>query len=504
MNTKIILIIIMFAISLASCTNKGMHDEHDEHSDHEDEKVQLTAYGDEFELFAEADAFVVGKTSNVLSHFSWLKNFKALEEGSITIKLIVNGKETIQTLEQPTRKGIFSFDITPESAGNGQLKFEINISNTIYQISIADITVFETEHAADEASEENVVSKTNTTVFTKEQSWKIDYASELPKNEPFGQIIKTTAKIQSSQGEEMIISAKTNGIVVISNDNISEGKDVADGQVLFKIAGGELADNNLTVTYTEAKNNFEKSKADYERVKELSENKIVSEKELLIAKNQFDNYKAIFDNLNKNFNSSGQSVTSPMIGFIKQIFVQNGTYVESGQAIAIVSQNKTLLLNAEVQQKYATTLGSIVTATIRTTYDNKVYSLEELNGSIVSFGKATNTDNYLIPVKLKIDNKGSFISGGFVEVNLKLQSNNMALTIPNSSLIEDQGSYFVYVQINPELFEKREVKIGVSDGLKTEILSGISKNERIVTNGAIHIKLAQATGGLDAHSGHVH
>ena len=87
---------------------------------------------------------------------------------------------------------------------------------------------------------------------------------------------------------------------------------------------------------------------------------------------------------------------------------------------------------------------------------------------------------------------------------MKTQGSTKALTIPNSALLEEQGFYFVFVQITPELFEKREVKIGGSDGLKTEIIKGISSSERIVTKGAVLIKLSQASGALDAHSGHVH
>ena len=191
-------------------------------------------------------------------------------------------------------------------------------------------------------------------------------------------------------------------------------------------------------------------------------------------------------------------------GFVKQLFVQNGQYVEAGQPIVSISQNKTLLLRSEVQQKYASILSAINSANIRTLHDNKTYTLEQLNGKVLSFGRTTNSDNYLIPLILQIDNKGDFISGGFVELFLKTLTNTQALTIPNSALLEEQGIYFVYVQITPELFEKREIKPGATDGLRTEILKGITQSERIVTKGAILIKLAQATGALDAHSGHVH
>jgi multidrug efflux pump subunit AcrA (membrane-fusion protein) len=193
-----------------------------------------------------------------------------------------------------------------------------------------------------------------------------------------------------------------------------------------------------------------------------------------------------------------------MNGFVKQIFVQNGQYVEAGQPIVSISQNKTLLLRAEVQRKFAPVLGMIHSANIHTLYDNQTYTLEELNGKVVSFGRNTNGDNYLIPISLQIDNKGAFMPGGFVELFLKTITNTQALTVPNSALLEEQGNYFVFVQVHPELFEKREVKTAASDGLKTEILKGLSPEERIVTKGAILVKLAQATGTLDAHSGHVH
>ncbi len=225
---------------------------------------------------------------------------------------------------------------------------------------------------------------------------------------------------------------------------------------------------------------------------------------MLIAKNQYDNTKVIYDNLNENFDAAGERITSSMNGYIKQVFIQNGQYVEAGQPVVIISQNKTLVLRAEVQQKFAPILSTINSANIRTIHDNQTYSLEQLNGEVLSFGRNTNNDNYLIPISLQIDNKGSFVSGGFVELYLKTVSNSQAVTIPNSALLEEQGIYFVFVQVTPELFEKREVKVGVTDGLKIEVLEGIAQQERIVTTGAILVKLAQATGSLDAHSGHNH
>ncbi|PKP51427.1 MAG: efflux RND transporter periplasmic adaptor subunit [Bacteroidetes bacterium HGW-Bacteroidetes-1] len=501
MNYKIFLGVLL-AFAIASCSPTGH--ENEKHEDPEAVKFQYTSYSNNFELFAEADAFIVGVEANVLSHFSVLPDFKAVEHGSITIVLAINGKEVRQKLDKPTRKGIYSFNIIPETAGKGTMKFEISNEQGNFVVDVPEFTVFSELKAAEAAASKIVVSETNATFFTKEQSWKVDFATDFPTAEPFGQVIKTTALVQSSQGSELVVSAKTNGIVLFNSGVVIEGREVTAGQSLFSVSGGNFADNNIAVKYTEAKSNFEKASADYERSKELAKDKIVSEKDLLSAKNQYENTKAVFDNLNKNFNASGQTIASPQAGFIKQVFVKNGAYVDAGQPIAVVSQNKSLVLNAEVPSKYVPVLANIKTANIRSINDNRSFSLEQLNGKVLSYGKAANSDNYLIPVVLQIENNGSFVSGSFVEVYLKTFSDRITLVVPTTSLLEEQGTYFVWVQVHPELFEKREVIIGGTDGLKAEIKQGISPADRIVTRGAMLIKLAQATGTLDAHSGHVH
>jgi RND family efflux transporter MFP subunit len=500
---KFKIIALAFIVSLFIACHSS-HEHRETHAEQEEVKFQYTAYSEAFEVFAEADAFIVGEKANVLSHFSILPNFKAIEQGSITIVLTINGKEVRQKLDKPTRKGIFSFDITPETVGKGTLKFEIANENGNFVVDVPEVTVFKELKEAEEMASKIVVSQTNATFFTKEQSWKVDFATAYPLTEPFGQVIKTTALVQSAQGSELVISAKTNGIVTFASEALLEGRNVTAGQSLFTISGGNFADNNISVKYAEAKSNYEKANADYERAKELAKDKIVSEKDLLSAKNQYENAKAVFDNFSKNFNASGQTITSPQTGFIKQVFVKNGAYVDAGQPIAVVSQNKSLILSAEVPSRFASVLANIKTANIRTITDNRSFSLDQLNGKVLSYGKAANSDNYMIPVTLQIENNGSFVGGSFVEVYLKTFSDNSALVVPKTALLEEQGNFFVWVQIHPELFEKREVFVGGTDGIHTEVLKGITSNERIVTRGTMLIKLAQAAGALDAHSGHVH
>jgi RND family efflux transporter MFP subunit len=479
------------------------HETGEEHG-HQEVKINITAYSDAFEMFAEADPFVVGKPSRVLSHFSHIPEFSPLETGNVAIRLEVNGESILQRLEKPTRKGIYSFNIKPEISGAGQLVFDIETGSGNYRVVAPDITVYRHEEDAYGAAEKTGPDHTNATVFTKEQSWKIDFATELPEQEPFGEVIKTTARVLSAQNDEMVLTSKTNGVALFTNATVLPGNKVSSGQALFMVSGSNFADNNSTVRFVEAKNNYEKAKLDYERIQKLAADKIVSRKELLEAKNTFENAGAIFNNLNKNFSASGQTIKSPVNGFIKNLYVQNGEYVEAGQPVALVSQNRKLMLYAEVQPKYAADLTFLKTANIQTANKQKTWSLEQLNGKIISWGKSANHDNYLVPVHLEIDNNGEFFPGTFVKAFLKTTSDQHALTIPLSALLEEQGLYYVFVQITPELFEKREIKTGASDGIKTEVPGGLRPDERVVTKGAVFIKLSQSSGALDPHAGHVH
>jgi membrane fusion protein, heavy metal efflux system len=126
-----------------------------------------------------------------------------------------------------------------------------------------------------------------------------------------------------------------------------------------------------------------------------------------------------------------------------------------------------------------------------------------LNGKIVSYGKSTSANSAFLPITFEIDNIGNLIAGSVAEVFLKSSTIPNALTIPVSALMEEQGSFYVYVQLGGESFQKREIKIGASDGENVQVISGVSEGERVVTKGAYQIKLSSASGELPAH-GHEH
>jgi len=502
---KNILYVFVLLFSITACNQKEPSIAIDSHAghDHGEVKLMLTEYSDRFELFAEADPFVKDISSEILAHFTNLSDFSPLKDASITAKLVIGEKEYSQTIENPVNSGIYKFTIKPEVNGSGELIFYIKSTNENHQIG-CKIVVYGDEHTAIHIAEKKNIEHVGAIAFTKEQSWKIDFETVFPLEEEFGKVIKTTAQILPNQNSETLITAKTNGVVKFY-ENILEGQELATGATLISISGKGLANDNAEVRYLEAKNNYELAKANYDRKSALVQKQIVSEKEVETAKAEFDNSKAVFDNLKDNFNENGQLVSSPIKGVVKHIYVANGQYVQAGDVLfSLVSENK-LIVKAEVQQKNYPILSSISSFNIKSVTNKKAYTMKELNGTLLSFGKNIDeSEGYLIPVNFQIDNSKEFLPGSFVDIFIKTTTNKKAIVVPNTALLEEQGTFYIFVQLTPELFEKREVKIGLSDGINTEILSGIDKAERIVSKGAIIVKLAAVSNSLDPHAGHVH
>lgn len=492
---------LFVALTLAACTH---HPHATEEGHLHEESLLFTAYNGDYELYAEADPFVVGEQSHLLVHFTHLDSFKPLQEGSVVVTLHQEEGEKISGRAELVSDGIYTLSLEPTMTGTGSLLFDIHSSDGISQIALHDITLYDHEHEAHMAAEEGADGGGNLLHFTKEQSWKINFATEEVKKEPFGETIRTVAQVEPSQGDEQVVVAKAGGIVLFEGRDILPGIDVRSGQNLFSMVGGGVADNNMEVRYAEAVAEYDKARREYERKRALAEDHIVSESDLLEAETTFKNSEAVYLNLRKSISAGGkQLIRAPMNGFVKQLFVRNGEYARAGEPLLVVSGNRDLYLKAELQPKYYPHLDRISTAHIKMMQSGRTYRLEDLNGRVVSYGRSTDLNNPLIPLLFQVENSVELLPGSFVELYIKLQGSDEAITVPVGSLVEEMGSYFLYVQVTPELFEKRAVVIGKSDGLRREIIEGLSAGERIVSKGAMMVKLSQATGQLDAH-GHGH
>lgn len=338
-------------------------------------------------------------------------------------------------------------------------------------------------------------------IFTKAQAEKTDFKVEEVQPKTFQQVIKTTGQILPAPGDEAVIVATSNGIVSFSNKRLTEGATVNKGETLFTILSKNIAEGDH---YSKLKAGYERAKAEYQRAESLVKEKIISQKEYETAKLEYENAKIAFDAVSGHRTGNGVGVTSPLQGFVKNILVKEGEYISVGQPLATVSQNKRLILRAEVSEKHYHTLKNIRSANFKTPYDNHVYALSELNGRTLSFGKASDGSSFYIPVSFEFDNKGEVVPGTFVEVFLLAGEQENALTLPVSALTNEMGIFYVYVQLDEEGYRKQEVTIGANNGKEVQILKGIHAGEHVVTRGAYQVKMASASGAIPHGHSHEH
>ncbi|MBE0423335.1 MAG: efflux RND transporter periplasmic adaptor subunit [Lutibacter sp.] len=492
-----IMLLGIFIIAFTSCNKKAETKEGSAL-----EPLAYTIYTQNSELFVEFKPLVVGEISKFAAHFTVLgDNFKALTDATITVSLIVGDQGIKNSVAAPSSPGIFRLALSPKTAGTGTLVFDIQTKDFTDKITIENVVIYpDTKTALAKQPEEAEIGAIS---YLKEQAWKVEFANQAIKKQPFNDVIKTSGQILSAPGDEMIVTAKASGVIVFTGKNTIVGSAVNSGSSLFTISGGDMAESNIDASVKEAKAIYLKAKADYERSKLLVADKIVSEKDHQQVKLQFDNAQTAYQTVAKNYSSKGLNVLSPMSGFVKNVLVTEGQYVPSGTPLATISKNKKLIVQAHVSQNYFGRLSSISSANFKTPQSDAVYNTTALNGRIISYGKSASAAVPFIPVTFEIDNEGQLVSGSIVEIYLKSSAIADALVVPVSALIEEQGVFYVYVQTGGESFQKREVKLGGSDGLNVQILSGISENERVVTKGGYQIKLSSASGALPAH-GHEH
>ena len=356
------------------------------------------------------------------------------------------------------------------------------------------------EHAG-HSHESEEAKHSDEIIFPKAQAAKTTFEVREIQPASFNQVVKTTGRVLAAPGDEAVIVATSNGVVSFSSNKLTEGTKVQKGQSLFQISSKDIAEGDY---YTKVKATYEAAKASYDRAEALVKDKIISQKEFESTKLEFENAKTAYDAVSNNKTAKGVSVNAPINGHMKNILVKEGEYITVGQPLATVSQNQRLVLRAEVSQRYYNAMQSVKSANFKTPYDNKVYSLEDLNGRLLSFGKTSNENSFFIPVSFEFDNKGEVIPGSFVEVYLISAPIENTLSIPVSALTNEMGIYYVYVQIDEEGYRKQEVALGANNGKEVQIIKGLHPGDRVVTKGAYQVKMASASGAIPHGHSHEH
>lgn len=334
-------------------------------------------------------------------------------------------------------------------------------------------------------------------MFKKANAEAVGLMTEKVAPAPFAEVIKTSGQIQAAQGSESVLVATVPGIVTLGSTRFVDGTAVRKGETILSLASENLSDGDVA---SRAKIAYETAQKEYERMSDLVGDKIVSQKEFEQAKLAYENAKVAYEAVKGKHSAKGVAVTAPIQGFLKNILVKEGDYATVGQPLATIAQNNRLVLKADVSEKYYAQLPLIRSAYFKTPYDDQVYQLDQLNGRLLSYGRSSGSNSFYVPVLFEFDNKGAIIPGSFVEIYLLGKQLENVISVPMSALVEEQGSYWVYIRLDEDCYKKQLVTIGADNGKQVQILSGLKADDEVVTQGAYQIKLASASNAIPAHS----
>lgn len=474
----------------------GGHEEHDDH-EHEEGTSSYTLFANDYELFVEFPTLVVGQVSDFAAHFTRLSTYKPVSEGKLTISIAQGNRGIHHSVEAPSSPGIFRPALQPKEAGIYRMLFELESPSGNVRFEIAEIQVFanaeEAAHATKEYANEDKIS------YLKEQAWKADFATQEVSLQPFYSVIHTSARVKGQPQSSVSLNAPAEGQV---NLMAVVGQMVRKGELLAVIKSYGL-ENSLDARQNEFRIAFGKSRADYLRTKPLVESQVLSQKDFLHIEAQYMQDSLRYFQLANQVSENGLKVISPIEGFVSRIDIGNGQIVGKSSAIMHISSTNQLLIEAYVNQSDFQKVSGVFDANFSFAGNNEAIKLEEINGKLTSNTVFVHENATRIPVTFSAQSNGRLMPGMFLEAFLKTGKREQALVVPLSSLIEEQGQYFVFVQTGGESFVKRQVELANNDGVLTEITSGLSVGERIVTKGAYQIKLAAMSGDLPLH-GHTH
>lgn len=314
----------------------------------------------------------------------------------------------------------------------------------------------------------------------------------------FAEVVEVTGRLLPAQGDEATVSATMAGIVSQATKNLADGAAVRQGQQLFVINASAMADGNPAAA---ARAELEAARKALARAEQLAAEKLLPQRELDEARSRFRTAEAAARSLGNETRT--RAVAASFTGYVKEVMVRPGDYVQPGQPLATVTQSQRLQLSADLPERHFALLPQIKDATFRLSYEPEgtAHCVSEMGGSLVSKGKASSATGFSVPVTFELPNRGRLVSGSFAQVYLQGAARKGVITVPNEALTEAQGLFFVYVQIHPERYQRQEVTIGATDGRRTEIRSGLTAGQHVVAQGATQVRLAaNATVIPEGHS----
>ncbi len=337
-------------------------------------------------------------------------------------------------------------------------------------------------------------------LWQKTRPVKVVYAIVEPKVDTLRQYVVATGKVQPR--DEVLIKPQISGI--ISAVYKEAGQTVKQGEVLATVKVvpemGQLSSAESRVTVAEL--NLSQTRREFERTEQLHGRGVVSDEEfeqgrtaLRRAEEELQNakesYEIVRDGISSRYKElSNTQIRSTITGMILDVPIKVGNSViqsntfNDGTTIASVADMSNMLFQGNIDETdvgklregmpVKLTIGALQNVELDATLEYVSPKATEASGVILFEVKAA----------VKIPD-GVFVRAGYsANASVVIESREGVLTLPEGCVEFEGDKSYVQVLTSPEesdeqTFERREVKIGLSDGINIEITEGVTAGEKI-------------------------
>ncbi|NER09483.1 HlyD family secretion protein [Muriicola jejuensis] len=309
---------------------------------------------------------------------------------------------------------------------------------------------------------------------------------------------KTVATGKVIPREEIEIKPQISGI--IDKILLEEGEDVKAGDLIavIKVVPNEQALNSAQGRVRNAEAALANLQIEYDRNKQLYDRGVISNQDFNNLKLRYDQAVVEVENSKADYriirlgsaggsSSANTNIRATVNGTILEIPVEVGDQViqsnnfNDGTTIATIADLNSMIFEGKVDE------GEVGKLKIGMPLEISLGAVEnqKLEAKLKFIAPKGIEEAGAVQFKIEGDvavNDSIFIRAGYsANASLVLEKKDSILVIPEALLQFDKETDKPYVEIatGDQKFERRDIEIGISDGVNVEILSGLTEEDEV-------------------------
>ncbi len=258
----------------------------------------------------------------------------------------------------------------------------------------------------------------------------------------------------------------------VVSKKVTQGRHVNIGDVL------------AVIDQSDYQNSYDSALASYETALSTQKRLNVLVKKNFVTQSQLDDAVAqvktsMADLENAKLNLSRCTIVSPMEGIVDRIHIETGSFLSSGDPVALILQIDKLKIEVGIPESDVDAVRKLKT------FDMKIDALDgkTYTGVYHYLHKTSDSMARLYNLEIRVDNTdGQILPDMFVRVKIIKKQDPQGLAVPMYSLVNLNKDIGVYVE-KDGIVRFRPVRIGFQDGWKTQIPEGLEPGEKVVVVG---------------------